>query len=149
MTLVAPSAVAGGALTARERQVLLCYANGMLSPAITRTLNLTVDQVGYASQGIYTKLGVRETARNTRMTKAVAIAWRLCLIEADEIEGGPMVSRSPSRRHVSMDDIEDALLTYRQRTKHLPPPTESWPELRARAHRLAEDYRASKKRRKR
>jgi DNA-binding CsgD family transcriptional regulator len=132
-------AVAIGPLsfTDRERQVLLCYANGMRSPAITSTLGLTADQIHYARDGVYAKLGVpASVGSGCKITLAVAIAWRLCLISADEIEGGPVDSVEPLER----EDVLDLLLTFRERVRHEPPPVE-WLDLRARAHRLAVEYR--------
>jgi len=73
------------------------------------------------------------------MAGAVAIAWRLCLIEADEIEGGPT-----DAAEISEDRIHYALLSYREEMRKQPPPRESWPELRERARLIALDYRASK-----
>jgi DNA-binding CsgD family transcriptional regulator len=132
-------------LSARERQVLLCYANGMTRPAVVRTLRLSEDQVAYTCDGLSRKLAATKAGHGCRMAKVVAVAWRRCLIEADEIEGGPVESRPG---YLPDDYALDALLTYREACKHLPPPTESWPELRARAHRLAVEYRASKTRRR-
>ena len=144
MTTVRSSIAVGEELTARERQVLLCYANGMTRPIVARTLRLSEDQVAYTCEALSHKLAATRAGHGCRMAKCVSIAWRRCLIEADEIEGGPVDGKSG---YLPGDYALDALLTYREACKHLPPPTESWPELRARAHRLAEQYRASKKRR--
>jgi hypothetical protein len=48
---------------------------------------------------------------------------------------------------MSQEDVEEVLLTYRETAKHLPPPVESWAELRERARKLATNYRASPRRR--
>jgi len=112
--------------------VLLCYANGMTTKAVERTLLLSVDQVAYCRKRVLLKLDAR------RMGEAVANAWRLALIEADEIEGEPLDVE------MSRDEIEHALLTYRERVRHEPPPVESWAELRERAALLALAYRGTR-----
>lgn len=123
-------------LTEREHAVLVSYANGMKRDAIGRTQNLTVDQVIGTRKSVLLKLGA------STVTEAIAIAFRDCLIDCDEIDGPPVKSF-----HMSMDEIHEALLTYRQTSRHLPPPHESWPELRARAHVIAEEVRANRKKR--
>lgn len=123
-------------LTEREHAVLVGYANGMNRDAIGRTQSLTVDQVRGTRAVLLNKLDAHD------MAEAVAVAFRLCLIDCDEIDGPPVKGF-----HMSMDEIHEALLSYRQTTRHLPPPHESWPELRARAHAIAEEVRANRKKR--
>lgn len=109
--------------------MLVCFANGMTVKVTARTLGLTQWQTQYDCRQIQALLGAKN------MTEAVTIAWRRCLLDADEIGGGP-----------SMDSEEAAyrmevLLSYRERFRRHPP-KESWPELRARAARIAREYRA-------
>lgn len=117
-------------------KILLAYANGMQSPAICRTMLLSTHQVHYSCDSICFKLRVGKAGHACRMAKAVAIAWRLCLIHGDDIEGSsPQTAR----------DIEQDILSYRQRSLLESKPNESWPELRERARQIALDYRASKR----
>lgn len=122
-------------LTRRERQVLLCYANGMASPAIARTLLLSHHTVSGYRKAALEKL----EARN--ITQGVATAWRLCLIDGDEIDGGPIESFEMTR-----DEIDQALLNYREKMRARPPPVESWKALRERAALLALAYRGTRPR---
>lgn len=110
----------------------------MRRDATARTLLLTPDQVYHARQRAYRKLGIAP-GTSAPLTRAVVIAWRLCLIEADEIEGddGPPPRDDDGGGHFS-------LAAYRESVKRLPPPNESWEELRERARRMAAEYRQSK-----
>jgi hypothetical protein len=95
---------------------------------------LTRDQVQYSCTVIRRKLGARN------MAGAVAVAWRLCLIEADEIETKSLPP-NPGRLK-----IDEAIHTYAQRYHLLPPPAESWLELRERCARIADDVRSRRAR---
>lgn len=117
--------------------MLLLYANGMRSADIGRTMFLSSTTVDSYRKRALVKLGC------TNITAAVAKAWRECLIEADEIEGGAI----DSFRWMTRDEVTMALLSYRERTRHLPPPVESFAELRARCALLAADYRDPRRRR--
>lgn len=113
--------------------MLLLYANGMSGPAIARVMMVSYETVRSYRKRMMVKLDA------PTVTRAVVIAWRRCLIEADEIEGGPMPFR-----WLTPDEVQEALLNYRQRMRHEPPPTESWRELRERAARIGAEVRAAR-----
>lgn len=84
------------------------------------------------------RAGQRLGAHGKRSSRnAVAIAFRRCLIDCDEITGGP-ISLTDIRRY----DVDRMILSYRARSRYLKPPLESFEELRGRAARLAAEYRA-------
>lgn len=118
-------------LSERSLHVLICFANGMHRKTVASTLGLSADQVRLASEQIRRELGAKNIA------EAVAKAWRLCLIEADEIEGGPAPPII-----VVHEDLEEALLNYLDVARRIRPPREPWPALRARAARIAREYRS-------
>lgn len=122
-------------LTARQRRILIAQANGLEGPDLWRFMGLTRDQVNYDRLEIYRKLGTEGAGINS-MVASVAKAWRLCLIDADEIVGGPVILE-PGEEW----PIRTMLKTYRERSRYLPPPPESWEELQERAARIADEYR--------
>jgi hypothetical protein len=100
----------------------------MTERVISRTLLLSRDQVAHA------RIRIRQELQARNITDAVAKAIRSGLIEKDEIGGGPLT--------VNEMEAREAILSYRLTSQSLPPPEESWPELRARAHRIAEEFRS-------
>lgn len=70
------------------------------------------------------------------MAEAVAIAWRLCIINGDDIEGGPAEAADV--------DVDYEVRSYRQRSMLESRPQETWPELRERARKIALEYRLGK-----
>jgi DNA-binding CsgD family transcriptional regulator len=111
-------------LSAFERSVLLAAANGLTASETSRLYLWPLESVRSCRVRIMRKLGART------FSHAFALAWRACLVEADEVAGGPVPGAPPF-------DSASCLLTYRERMRLLPPPPETFAQLRQRCRRLA------------
>jgi hypothetical protein len=103
----------------------------MSQETIARTMLINRTQVQYACDRAREKLG------GNNGTATVAIAWRLGLIAADEIEGGPIVVEEVDRAWIE-ESLSSAALSFRRRR----PPVESWEALRARCKKIGHDVRS-------
>lgn len=116
-------------LTAAEKRIVLAAANGLTAPQTAKLHFVSTHTVKDHRKNIRRRFGIPPAPCS--FTAVVAFAFRACLIETDEIQGGP--TRGDP----------DEFSAYG--TRGLPPPEESFAELRARAARIASEYRASKR----
>lgn len=71
-------------LTPGERRVLVAAANGLAAPATARLYFVTLETIKTQRKTTLRKLDARN------MTEAVTKAWRACILNGDDITGGPI-----------------------------------------------------------